>query len=138
MPVPGDAITGIVTRSRGVMIHRDDCINTLQANPSRVMCLDGGWNGVIAMKETVHLVAIDMQVMDRVGVFKDILGKISDQNVNVESAKCRRSPEDRSVFIEIGVEVHHLEELERILQAIKRLPEVVMVKRSHYRLNKTD
>jgi RelA/SpoT family (p)ppGpp synthetase len=138
MPVPGDAITGIVTRSRGVMIHRDDCINTLQANPSRVMCLDGGWNGVIAMKETVHLVAIDMQVMDRVGVFKDILGKISDQNVNVESAKCRRSPEDRSVFIEIGVEVHHLEELERILQAIKRLPDVVMVKRSHYRLNKTD
>jgi guanosine-3',5'-bis(diphosphate) 3'-pyrophosphohydrolase len=138
MPVPGDAITGIVTRSRGVMIHRDDCINTLQANPSRVMCLDSGWNGVIAMKETVHLVAIDMQVMDRVGVFKDILGKISDQNVNVESAKCRRSPEDRSVFIEIGVEVHHLEELERILQAIKRLPDVVMVKRSHYRLNKTD
>ena len=71
-------------------------------------------------------------------MFKDILGKISDQNVNVESAKCRRSPEDRSVFIEIGVEVHHLEELERILQAIKRLPDVVMVKRSHYRLNKTD
>ncbi|MCX5920123.1 MAG: bifunctional (p)ppGpp synthetase/guanosine-3',5'-bis(diphosphate) 3'-pyrophosphohydrolase [Candidatus Melainabacteria bacterium] len=138
MPVPGDAITGIVTRSRGVMIHRDDCINTLQANPARMMCLDGGWNGAIAMKETLHQVAIDMQVMDRVGVLKEILSKIADENVNVDSAKCHRSAEDRSVFIEIGVEVRHLEELERILVAIRKLPDVVMVKRSHYRLNKTD
>jgi (p)ppGpp synthase/HD superfamily hydrolase len=120
------------------MIHRDDCINTLQANPARVMCLDGGWNGAITMKETLHQVTIEMQVMDRVGVLKEILSKISDENVNVESAKCRRSAEDRSVFIEIGVEVRHLEELERILQAIRRLPDVVMVKRSHYRLNKAD
>lgn len=138
MPVPGDAIVGIVTRSRGVMIHRDDCINTLQANPARIMCLDGGWTGVIAMKETLHQVTLEMQVMDRVGVLKEILSKIADENVNVESAKCRRSAEDRSVFIEIGVEVRHLEELERILQAIRKLPDVVMVKRSHYRLNKAE
>ena len=58
--------------------------------------------------------------------------------MNVDSAKCHRSAEDRSVFIEIGVEVRHLEELERILVAIRKLPDVVMVKRSHYRLNKTD
>ena len=134
LPVPGDAIVGVLTRSRGVMIHRDDCLNVLQANPERIMHLN--WGGTLHMQPHLHQVTLEMQVMDRVGVLKDILIEVAEQNVNVANAKCQRDAVDHSVMVEIGVEVRHLEELDRLMERIKQLPDVLLVKRSNYRLNK--
>jgi RelA/SpoT family (p)ppGpp synthetase len=134
MPVPGDAIVGIVTRSRGVMIHRDDCMNIVQANPQRVMNLS--WTGAIEMQQTLHNVLLEMQVMDQVGVFKDVLAKVSDMQVNIFSANCKRLTGEKSVYIELGLEVKNLEELEKLIRNIKQLPDVIAVKRSRYRMNK--
>ncbi|XVJ51951.1 MAG: bifunctional (p)ppGpp synthetase/guanosine-3',5'-bis(diphosphate) 3'-pyrophosphohydrolase [Vampirovibrio sp.] len=134
MPVPGDGIVGIVTRSRGVMIHRDDCMNIIQANPQRVMNLT--WTGAIEMQQTLHNVLLEMQVMDQVGVFKDVLAQVSNMQVNIFSANCRRLAGEKSVYIELGLEVNNLEELEKLIRNIKQLPDVIAVKRSRYRVNK--
>ena len=134
LPVPGDAIVGIVTRSRGVMIHRDDCMNIVQANPQRVMHL--GWTGAIEMQQSLHNVLLEMQVMDQVGVFKDILSKVSDMKVNIFSANCKRHAGEKSVLIELGLEVRNRDELEKLITNIKLLPDVIAVKRSRYRMNK--
>jgi len=135
MPVPGDTIIGIVTRSRGVMIHRDDCMNTVQANPQRVMHLN--WTGAIEMQQTLHNVMLEMQVMDRVGVFQEVLAKISAKNINIFSASSRRlAVGEKCSYIELGIEVQNLDELEKLITLIRQLPDVIAVKRSRYRMNK--
>jgi (p)ppGpp synthase/HD superfamily hydrolase len=40
------------------------------------------------------------------------------------------------VYIELGLEVKNLEELEKLIRNIKQLPDVIAVKRSRYRMNK--
>ncbi|MFM7389030.1 MAG: RelA/SpoT family protein [Vampirovibrionales bacterium] len=133
MPVPGDNITGVVTRSRGVMIHRDDCVNILQANPNRIMHLT--WDGAIEMKQSLHQVLVEAQVMDRVGVLKDMLLRIAERNINVTAVKTTRQDDGNISDVELGLEIKNLEELERLLTDLRQLPEMVALKRSHYRLN---
>ena len=36
-PVPGDEITGYITRGRGVTVHKADCVNALSAEPERLV-----------------------------------------------------------------------------------------------------
>jgi GTP diphosphokinase / guanosine-3',5'-bis(diphosphate) 3'-diphosphatase len=134
MPVPGDGIVGVVTRSRGVMIHRNDCLNVIQANPQRVMELS--WNGAIEMQQSHHNVLLEMQVMDQVGALTMITGKVAEMNVNIFSASSRRLSDGRTAQIELGIEVRNLEELERLIRNIKLLPDIIAVKRSRYRMNK--
>ena len=86
-PVPGDTITGFVTRGNGVSVHRTDCVNIehlIQSEPERMVNVH--W----APRESSRfLAAIQVEALDRTGLLSDITRSISEQHVNI----CpRRSP----------------------------------------------
>jgi RelA/SpoT family (p)ppGpp synthetase len=122
-PLPGENIIGIVTRSRGVMIHRDDCNNLQNANPERKMYVS--WEGE---QDTKHSVRLDVHAIDRVGVLKDILTKIADYNANIYSTKVKMLP-DQTAIIELVMEVQNLQHLDRIRDAIHQVQDVISVRR---------
>jgi (p)ppGpp synthase/HD superfamily hydrolase len=125
MPVPGESIIGVVTRSRGVMIHRDNCTNLLHVNPDRQIEIQWGDE---AEKIVTHAVKLEIHVLDRVGVFKDILTQIADSNTNLSNAKVKVQP-DQIAVIEVTVDIENLPHLEKIRNAIERVPDVISVKR---------
>lgn len=122
-PLPGEGIIGVVTRSRGVMIHRDDCVNLDHSNPNRRMYVS--WEGE---NQARHSVKLDIHVIDRVGVLKDILTKIADYNANLSNTKVKMLP-DHTASIELTLEVENLKHLDRVREAIYQINDVIGVRR---------
>ena len=132
LPVPGEDIIGVVTRSRGVMIHRADCVNLSHVNPDRMMSLD--WVGETAERKK-HMVRLDAHVIDRVGVMKDLLGKVADINTNVSDIRVKLM-DDNMAMIQLTVEVSNRIHLEKVILSMQRIPDVLGIKRhqiSHVR-----
>jgi RelA/SpoT family (p)ppGpp synthetase len=140
-PVPGESIVGIVTRSRGVMVHRDDCVNIVQSNPERRMKVQ--WDGA-ATPETApqekgkfnHSVSLEIHVIDRVGVLKDVLTQIADTHTNLSNAKVKKVNHDHTVYLEVSVDVKDIAHLDRVMAAIRKVNDVLAVRRQHHRPNR--
>lgn len=124
-PLPGEPIVGVVTRQRGVMVHREDCINLISSNPNRQM--DIRWEGEPEKKQQ-YTVKLDIHVIDRVGVLKDILAKIADLDVNISDTKVKLYG-DQTASVGITVQVTSLQHLEQVKRAIRHVPDVIAVKR---------
>ena len=122
-PVPGDPITGYITRGYGVTIHRTNCVNALRMNPERQIEVE--WNQEVTETYPVKIRIISQ---DRVGLLADVVGNISKFGANILNAKTE-TRENKMVdsFFTIGVEdTNHLE---KILSAVKKVKHVQEVKR---------
>ncbi len=122
-PVPGDPITGYITRGYGVTIHRTNCVNALRMNPERQIEVD--WNQEVTETYPVKIRIISQ---DRVGLLADVVGNISKFGANILNAKTE-TRENKMVdsFFTIGVEdTNHLE---KIVSAVKKVKYVQEVKR---------
>jgi GTP pyrophosphokinase len=126
-PVPGDEIVGFVTRGTGVSVHRTDCNNVkgLMLEPERI--IDVEW---AASSNSVFLVQIQVEALDRSGLLSDVTRVLSENHVNILSATVSTSSErlalSRFVF-EMGDVTH----LDRVLNAVRRIDAVYDV----YRVN---
>jgi len=119
-PIPGEEIAGFVTRGRGIAIHRQDCPNLVrqQITPEKRVKVE--WNPT---SDQIFPVEIEIEAFDRVGVFKDILGQISETNTNVSAAEVS-TKRGSSAFLRLVVDVKNTEHLERVIQAIRRVSDV--------------
>ena len=82
-PVPGDGVVGFVTRGRGVSVHRSDCVNAgpLLAEADRVVEVE--W---APTSESMFLVAIQVEALDRTRLLSDVTRMLSDAHVSIVSA----------------------------------------------------
>ncbi|MEE9496057.1 MAG: bifunctional (p)ppGpp synthetase/guanosine-3',5'-bis(diphosphate) 3'-pyrophosphohydrolase [Desulfobacterales bacterium] len=122
-PVPGDPITGYITRGYGVTIHRTNCVNALRMNPERQIEVE--WNQEVTETYPVKIRIISQ---DRVGLLADVVGNISKFGANILNAKTE-TRENKMVdsFFTIGVE--DTTHLEKIVSAVKKVKHVQEVKR---------
>jgi GTP pyrophosphokinase len=122
-PVPGDAITGYITRGQGVTIHRKNCVNALKTSPERQ--IDVTWNEEAANS---YPVTIRVRSIDRVGLLADIAGSISKNKANIISVNTTFWTKEKveNIF-ELAVE--NTSHLETVLASIKKVPMVHEVKR---------
>jgi GTP diphosphokinase / guanosine-3',5'-bis(diphosphate) 3'-diphosphatase len=123
-PVPGDKITGYVTRGRGISVHRIDCPNVLQLKEHPERRVDLEWENVSGDRFFVRLV---MEGTDRRGLFADIASTISATNTNIKSADI--TADERGMHGQFVVEVENLTHLNRVLAAVKKVKGVISVER---------
>jgi GTP pyrophosphokinase len=123
-PVPGDKVTGYITRGRGVSIHRIDCPNILQLRDHPERRVEIEWDVDGADRFFVRLV---MEGTDRRGLFAEIAGAISATNTNIKSADIKA--DERGMRGEFVVEVENLTHLNRVIAAVKKIKGVVHVER---------
>jgi len=123
-PVPGDKITGYVTRGRGISVHRIDCPNVLQLKEHPERRVDLEWENVTGDRFFVRLV---MERTDRRGLFADIASTISATNTNIKSADI--TADERGMHGQFVVEVENLTHLNRVITAVRKVKGVLSVER---------
>jgi GTP pyrophosphokinase len=115
-PVPGDEITGFVTRGHGVSVHRADCANLrhlLDAEPERLIAVR--WSPT---EDSVFLVSIQVEALDRPGLLSDVTRSISDQHVNILSASVTTN-RDRVALSKFTFEMGDPKHLGHVLRAVR-------------------
>jgi GTP pyrophosphokinase len=125
-PVPGDAITGFVTRGNGVSVHRADCTNLmhlLESQPERLVTVR--WS---PKEGSQFLVAIQVEALDRTGLLSDVTRSISEQHVNILSATVSTT-RDRIAFSRFTFEMGDPKHLGAVLRAVRNVDGVYDVYR---------
>jgi GTP pyrophosphokinase len=128
-PIPGEPIIGVVTQgSRGISIHRQGCQNTASVPGDRLIPVS--WNPANegAGRCQTYAVPIQMEVLDRVGVLKDILSRLSDHKINVTGAQVKTFPE-RPARIDLEIEIRDAQQLDRTLAQIRKMSDVLNIRR---------
>ena len=125
-PVPGDDITGFVTRGNGVSVHRADCVNLrhlLESQPERLVSVH--WS---PREGSLFLVAIQTEALDRTGLLSDITKALSDQHVNILSASVTTT-RDRVAVSRFTFEMGDPKHLGHVLRAVRSIDGVYDVYR---------
>ncbi|NEQ22674.1 MAG: bifunctional (p)ppGpp synthetase/guanosine-3',5'-bis(diphosphate) 3'-pyrophosphohydrolase [Microcoleus sp. SIO2G3] len=127
-PVPGEPIIGAVTRLRGISIHRQGCPNVENVPGERLVPVS--WNPTDSGngRPQTYPVNIQMEVIDRVGVFKDILSRLSDQNINVRNAQVR-TQEGKPAIIDLCIDIRDHKQLESSFCQIRKMSDVLNMRR---------
>ncbi|GGV33365.1 GTP pyrophosphokinase [Actinomadura cremea] len=124
-PVPGDEIVGFVTRGHGVSVHRSDCANveSLRSQPDRL--IDVKWS---PGEDSVFLVAIQVEALDRPRLLSDVTRVLSDQHVNILSASVTTT-RDRVAVSRFTFEMGDPKHLGHVLKAVRTIDGVYDVYR---------
>lgn len=124
-PIPGEPIVGVVTRSKGVSVHRVDC-NSLDTIPSERL-MDIQWAGENTNR--TYTTTIRVETLDKIGLLKDIIAAVSDNNTNITFATVKANNNKKVGIIELGLELDNITTLKRVIVGIQALPDVYSVKR---------
>ena len=125
-PVPGDAITGFITRGNGVSIHRSDCVNVADLKfhqGDRIIKVK--WD---LTAKSVFLVNIQIEALDRARLLSDITRTLSDQQVNILHAAVNTT-KDQVAFSRFTFEMADASHLDAVLSAVRRIEGVYDVYR---------
>lgn len=85
-PAPPDAISGFVTRGKGVAIHRSDCSNLAEMkrrSPERVIAVEWGGGETVGKGAPVYPVDVLVEAGDRQGLLRDVLEIFAKEKMNV-------------------------------------------------------
>jgi GTP diphosphokinase / guanosine-3',5'-bis(diphosphate) 3'-diphosphatase len=125
-PVPGDEITGFITRGSGVSVHRMDCINILDLKAHQGDRMVGvKWN--LSAKST-FLVNIQVEALDRARLLSDVTKALSDQHVNILSASVVTN-KDQTAISKFTFEMADASHLDAVLASVRTIEGVYDVDR---------
>ena len=124
-PVPGDAISGFVTRGQGVSVHQTSCHNVanMLSEPERMIEVE--WS---PSSKSVFLVQIQIEALDRSGLLSDVTRVLSEHHVNILSATVSTT-QDRLALSRFVFEMSEVTHLDRVLNAVRRIDAVYDVYR---------
>ena len=127
-PLPGEQILGAVALgNHGITIHRQDCSNVLQAPVERRLPVR--WNPLADGARRRYPVQLRIEVLDRVGVLKDILTRLSDHRINVSDARVRTNP-GKPARIDLRVELASASQLGTTMDQIRAMADVLDIART--------
>ena len=126
-PLPGDAIVGYITKGRGVSVHRADCINAKQLVSEENRLIDVSWYNQGKEKYDVE---VEVLANDRKGLLSDVIKKVDDTKALLMGVNTKTTRE-RVAIMDLSLEIKDLEELNKVLKALRTVDSVYDVRRKN-------
>ncbi len=128
-PLPGDDITGFVTRGYGVSVHKRDCINVVSSlekgdQPERWVNVE--WSDEV--KETFKS-TIEILAHDRAGMIADVTVALSNMHLQIHELNAREL-KDGYVGIHVTIAISGREQLQNVMANLSRIDSVSSVTRT--------
>jgi GTP diphosphokinase / guanosine-3',5'-bis(diphosphate) 3'-diphosphatase len=125
-PIPGDPIFAFLSAGRGVVIHRENCVNVEDYRKHPEKWLPVTWQ---PSADRVFSSEIRVYAVNRTGILAAVAAAIANLETNIDRVAIDEHGSDAVVLI-FELRVHDREHLARIIRVIRRMPDVVRVARS--------
>ena len=126
-PIPGDPITGYITRGRGVSVHRSDCPNVLNENSDVSRVIEVNWD--IGL-DKVYTVQIEITCNDKSGVLTSLLAVPSEMKINISSVNAKTNKNNKTSTVNMGLDVRNSLQVSQIMTKMRRIKDVYSVTRA--------
>ena len=126
-PLPGEAITGFITRGRGVTVHVASCQHALLTDPQRrvpVVWKDG--------EESPRPTRLEVLCVDQPGLLAAMTRTIASAGVNISTAEVKTRGSDGRALSIFEVSVSSARQLNLLMNAIGAIDGVMRVSRIGY------
>jgi len=123
-PIPGDPITGYITRGRGVTVHLPTCPTVVNEKEIGRL-IEVEWEGSV---QQTYPIAIRVEGYDRTGLLSEITNVVAENKVNIIAANVRVHA-DHTATIQATLQVSSVAQLARVLSRIEQLKDVHTVQR---------
>ncbi|PLX87100.1 MAG: GTP pyrophosphokinase [Desulfuromonas sp.] len=125
-PLPGDPVTGFISRGHGITVHAADCPRVLETDADRRIEVE--WQ---KEKGTTRPAKIQVYSLDQKGVLAGITGAITKCEANILRASAYADQAGRGVH-KFEVDVQDLRHLQQVMDAIRKVKGVQQVERVRY------
>ena len=124
-PLPGEAVSGYLTRTRGVSVHRADCpafLRLATAQPQRVLPVAWG------REDGAHDATVVVDAVDRRHLLRDVSNLIAQEEAHVVSIHSDAGRHGR-VRLRLQLRVGGYDQLSRLVGKLDSLPGVEQARR---------
>ena len=122
-PLPGEKISGYITRGRGVTVHRYNCAYIQGCDQERL--IDVRWDD---RKKFIYPVKVEVTSIDKKGLLAEISAAISAAEANISNASAR-TLEDNKAVSTFDLEVSNFKHLQSVIRSIEQVKGVIKVNR---------
>jgi GTP diphosphokinase / guanosine-3',5'-bis(diphosphate) 3'-diphosphatase len=125
-PIPYDPIFAFLSAGRGVVIHRENCVNVEDYRKHPEKWLPVSWQ---TTPEREFSSEIRVYVANRTGVLAAVAAAIASTETNIDHVSIDEQDSDASILT-FELRVHDRKHLARIVRVIRRMPDVTRVTRT--------
>jgi GTP pyrophosphokinase len=125
-PIPHDPIFAFLSSGRGIVIHRENCVNVEDYRKHPEKWLPVTWQ---ALPDRFFSSEVRVEVANRTGVLAAVAAAISSTDTNIDRVSVEERDSDTSELV-FELKVHDRKHLARIVRMIRRMPDVQRVTRS--------
>lgn len=128
-PIPGEAITGYLTKGRGVDVHSARCarLGDLELDPERRVSVT--WKSLTGSR---YDTCLTVEVENRKGILADITKVIAEADTDIVTVEAIADEFARGE-IRVTVSVRNTKEVDRLTQTVRDVPGVIHVERGRER-----
>jgi len=123
-PVPGDPIVGFITKGRGIVVHRRDCLKGIKLIESPERIIEVSWD---VDSEGAFLVQLRLLATGRKDFLKDVAESLVSMNTNIVKMDMRN--ENALIDSFLILEVKDLTHLTQIIHRLHGIKGVISVNR---------
>jgi len=124
-PIPGDQVTGVLTTTKGLVMHRSNCSNLEHIKEKNAQWMEIDWK---SDEKELFEVGISCLVENRSGRLAAIANTLASLGVNIENIEQQEKPDSTRLFY-FTLVITNIIQLNNVLDQLNKLPHLISAER---------